>query len=581
MRQLFTKVWLFIIVLLSTHIASAEVVRQFDSVVRLMPDTSLDVTENIQMDFEGAQRHGIYRTIPVRYDRNGGKYSIYLKVIEITDDKGNTHPYTTSSDWSELNIKIGDPDKYVSGVVTYRIHYTVRRAVNFFNNKPEVYWNATGNAWRFPIQNARAWFYAPPGVDLKNINSKSFFGPLGSTQEAKSERRNDHIVFYAQNLGMGEGLTFVAGLPAGSVTPPSFLQNLWWLFVDWWPIVVFPLCTMGFIFPRYLKTGRDENRGQAVGVEFNPPKNLSPAEVGTLVDEKCDMADVVSTVVDLAARGYLVIEELESQKFLFFSDKDYRFTRIHTHDNEKDTLLPHEQRFLSGLFGDNHFDDGNPSVTLSSLKNRFYSHLPAIQDSIYDQLTRKGLFTSNPKTTRDSYYVAGFVMLGIAFFAAVFGAAFGFVAVGLGLGIAGLIVLSFAKAMPAKTAAGSRALRDCLGFKRFVEMAEKERIRVLAKEDPTVFGRLLPYAMVLGVADQWADAFRDLLVEPPSWYVGSGYGHGFSSHIFVSDLGRGMNTMGSTFSSQPKSQGGSGGSGFSSGGGFSGGGFGGGGGGSW
>jgi uncharacterized membrane protein len=120
-----------------------------------------------------------------------------------------------------------------------------------------------------------------------------------------------------------------------------------------------------------------------------------------------------------------------------------------------------------------------------------------------------------------------------------------------------------------------------MGFARFVQLAEKERIRVLAKDDPTIFGRLLPYAMVLGVADEWADRFADLLTEPPDWYVPYGYGPGyaFSPHHFVRDLGSGMNTMGSTFSSQPQSSGGSGGSGFSGGG--SGGGFGGGGGGSW
>jgi uncharacterized membrane protein len=93
------------------------------------------------------------------------------------------------------------------------------------------------------------------------------------------------------------------------------------------------------------------------------------------------------------------------------------------------------------------------------------------------------------------------------------------------------------------------------------------------------FEQVLPYAIVLGVADQWADAFAGIYTEPPSWYHSPRYGHGFAPRLFVADLGRSLGTMGQTMRSSPKSSG-SGSSGFG-GGGFSGGGFGGGGGGSW
>jgi uncharacterized membrane protein len=136
--------------------------------------------------------------------------------------------------------------------------------------------------------------------------------------------------------------------------------------------------------------------------------------------------------------------------------------------------------------------------------------------------------------------------------------------------------------MPAKTALGSRKLRECVGFQRFVKLAEKDRLEKLITDDPTIFGRLLPYAMVLGVADEWANKFSDLMKEPPDWYSPYGGWHGgFYSGMFVNHLGNSMSSMSSTFVSKPQSQAGSGGSGFSSGGGFSGGGFGGGGGGSW
>jgi uncharacterized membrane protein len=500
----------------------------------------------------------------------------------VTDEKGKARPHVTSRDWGNFEVKIGDPEVYITGVHTYRIRYLVRRAINFFNNAPEVYWNVTGSDWPFAMQRVTARFYPPPGVRVDSVKTTSFTGPPGSTTPGQIQRQADSILFFTGNLSPGDNLTIVAGLPAGSVAPPTALQNALWFLADWWPLILLPLLTFGFVMMLYLAAGRDVDRGLATSVEWNPPKNLTPAEVGTLVDERCDMTDIVSTLVDLAARGYLVIEELQGTKMLFFSSKDYRFTRRPVdHDIAGEPLLPHERKFLEGLFGSVDSNSGNPSVTLSSLKNRFYTHLPEIRSAIYESLTKKHMFVSNPETTRTSYTTIGIGMIVLGFIAGIFGMDWGMIPYGAGFALSGFIVLLSARAMPAKTATGSRALRECRGFQRFVQMAEKDRIRVLAQDDPTIFGRLLPYAMVLGVADQWADSFRDLLTQPPDWYVGPGYGYGhpFSSHAFVNDLGSGMNSMGNTFSSAPSSSGGSGGSGFS--GGSSGGGFGGGGGGSW
>jgi hypothetical protein len=104
-----------------------------------------------------------------------------------------------------------------------------------------------------------------------------------------------------------------------------------------------------------------------------------------------------------------------------------------------------------------------------------------------------------------------------------------------------------------------------------------------------LFERVLPYAVVLGCADEWAERFQGLLTEPPSWYLSPSFAPGrFDSRALVSGLGRSMHSMGSTLTSQPRPTGsfggilfgaGRGSSGFSGGG--SGGGFGGGGGGSW
>src|SRR5687768_2193942 len=89
------------------RVACAEVIRSFDADVRLLPDATLDVTETIVYDFETAQKHGIYRDIPVRYKRHGNGYTVELRIKSITRENGEPWNYETSRQWDDLRVKIG------------------------------------------------------------------------------------------------------------------------------------------------------------------------------------------------------------------------------------------------------------------------------------------------------------------------------------------------------------------------------------------------------------------------------------------------------------------------------------------
>ena len=566
--------------------ARAETIRSFETEVRANKDASLDVSETIVYDFEGQSKHGIYRDIPISYQRNGGKYTLRWKVESVSDGRNTARPYaiehTYGTDGEVLRIRVGDKDVLVSGVQTYVFKLKYWRAINWFDGAPEVFWNATGNLWPVPIQAATARFTPPPGVDVSQIKTTSYRGALGSKTPATVKKVGDTILFSAENLAPGEGLTLVAGLPAGSITKPPANQSLRWFFADWWSLFTFPLVAFVGMLGLWRARGRDVGGGLPAQVEWSPPKDMTPAEVGTLLNERCDMTDILSTLVDLAARGYLIIEDLSTKGGVLGlgATTDYAFTRTNQPIPLDAPLRAHEQTFLRGLFGST--DAGAGRVTLASLKDRFYVHLPAIRDSIYRDLTDKKFFKSNPEKTRQDYIGYGVLIGGAGIVAIFLVNVLGTISYGVGLILAGLIVCAWSRAMPARTAIGSQHLRECLGFQRFVQLAEKDRIEKLVADDPTIFGRLLPYAMVLGVGEIWAQKFSDLMHQAPDWYH-SNSGGSFVPYLFVSNLGNGMNQMGTTFASQPSQSSGAGGgsSGFSSGGGFSGGGFGGGGGGSW
>jgi len=213
------------------------------------------------------------------------------------------------------------------------------------------------------------------------------------------------------------------------------------------------------------------------------------------------------------------------------------------------------------------------------LKNRFYVHLSLLKRTLYDDLVRKKYFLTNPEKVRQSYAVAGFLVMifGSFLFAVLVPDSFG---KGIFAGIlTGLPVMGFAGFMPAKTRSGALARMDILGFQEFMNRAEKDRLERLG--DTNLFSKFLPYAIALDVADHWARAFEGIYQEAPSWYVSPMGYRAFSPYGFTHSINSVTSDLSSALFSAPRSSGGGSGGGGSGGGGSSGGGFGGGGGGSW
>jgi len=553
--------------------ALADEITNFNATVEVQPDASLDVREDITVRFDTPNRHGIKRFIPIIYDRNGNNYTLDLKLLGVTAMGGKYVPYKSNRQGRDFFIIIGDPKKSVMGEHQYHVHYSVRRAINFFDGSPEIYWNVTGNESHMAVDKVVARVVFPPVQEKSEVRAKAFIGEEGSTKTTPYSLALNNATFTCDRLEPGEGLTVVVGLPKGLIDKPTQWQEFLYLAADWWPLFVLPAITLSACFNMWWFLGRDALKRQAVAVDWEPPKDLSPAEVGTLVDESCDLSDMVSTVVDLAARGYLTIREMKTESFYFLRNKDYEFTLLPNNpQQEKSPLNSYEMRFLDAMFQRGY--GKTTTVRLSDLKYKFYKHMRDIEKAVYQSLINKGMFMQSPDDVRQGWICMAVILFILSFVAGPFQTSYG-----LGLIASSIVVFCFARTMPARTRKGCEALNQCLGFQRFVKLAEKERIRKLVTDDPTIFGRLLPYAMVLGAADQWAEAFKDLVKSPPDWYISSD--SNFQTYSFVRDIGDSTRTMGQTFTSVPasSSSAGSGGSGFS--GGSSGGGFGGGGTSSW
>jgi uncharacterized membrane protein YgcG len=541
----------------------------WDTEIYLESEDAFGVIERIRWDFEGASRHGILREIPVAYGRGrAADYRIAVDAVEVTDADGRARPVRTRATGRLLELRIGDPDATVSGVEDYWIRYRVRRGLLFFEQHDELYWNAIGHEVLVPIERASVTVYLPAGVEPAAVEHACFTGPLGSVeQDCRTTSGVAALSFVAErSLGPREGLSVVVGLPKGAVREPSRSER--WLarardYLSAWTLL--PALALAGLIGLWRAGGRDPAGRAALPVRYEPPEGLSPAEVGVVLDERVDLVDVSATLLDLAVRGYLRIEEVEGEGFLFLRDRDWRLVKL----RDAGELRPHEALLFGRLFA------SGDSVRVSSLRNRFYVHLPALREAIDQAVSRDGrFFPTSPELVRRRYAAVGLAALVgglVAFFANAPPRA------AVAIALTGGLVLLFSRAMPRRTARGRAVYEEILGFREFVARVDKDRLERMGGRSPERFERVLPYALVLDAADVWAEAFEGLYREPPRWYVSRAPGP-FRPRSFVDGLGQSLGTIGSALSSAPR--GGSGRSGFG-GGGFSGGGFGGGGARSW
>lgn len=535
-------------------------INSFDSKITISQSGQVQVDETITVDFDALQKHGIYRDIPVIYStKSGNKLNIDLKVSRVLQDN-QPAIYELSRQGKNQRIKIGDPNRTITGRHSYEIDYTVAQVINFFSDHSELYWNVNGFGWPVPIEQSQATVSFPAGI----IQVECFTGELGSqakdcSTDIAADKQSAQFAT-SQPLAPGENLTIVAGFPADAITKPSSGSIIWRFLRDNLAYFV-PFIVLGFLLYRWWRFGRDPKGRVTVAPEFAPPQKLAPAEMGVIIDEKADIIDISSTIVHLATRGYLEIFE-EKKKGFFGGSTDYRLVK----KKPATGLVEFEKQVFDGLF------ESGEEVRLSDLKTKYYQHLNPIRRSLYQLVAEKKFFSTDPDKVRRKYYGGGILLLAIGIFTIFGGVAISAIAWPIAIAISGLLVMIFAPLMPKKTLEGRETLRQIEGFKLYMSTAEKYRQKFY--EEKNIFEKYLPYAMVFGIVKKWAKAFEGLKVEPPSWYHSN---TAFNAWIFASAMDNFGTSVGSVLPSAPASKGGSG----FGGGGFSGGGFGGGGGGSW
>lgn len=537
------------------------VIKDFESTITVNKDSSLLIEEKITADAGNLpDKHGIFRVLPTQVYAGDQTFKTPAKLVGITDFNNKNLGYSTISDRLEHTVtwKIGDPDVTVSGLNYYKITYLVKNAIRTGNpDFDELYWNLSGTFWQIPIEKFSAIINFPGSINSNNSQVDYYTGY--NTEKGKDLANYkwtgaSSVEFDSTGqLGAGQGITASITFPKNIIAPyrPGFLElygAYLWLLI---PIFAFILC-----FWLWFKYGRDPRVDKTIIPEFEIPENLTPLEMGMLyTDGKFDPKFITATIVDLAVRKILSIEE--TQKTWIMGKNDFKIKKI---PGAGVPLAKHETELVNGLF------EQGDEVLVSSLKNNFYRHVAGIKKAVNDVLVQKKL--EDPSGLKIRGYMTA--AAAVCFFSVFFALHDNFFELSGSLAISAAVLAIFAAIMPRRTPAGAELNWRIKGFKLYMETAEKYRAQFNEKEN--IFEKFLPYAIMFGMAKLWAKKMEEIYGKDyftnyhPIWYVG-GIGS-FNADSFTSNL----NSLSSSIASNAGTSSGAAGGGFSGGGGGGGGG---------
>lgn len=578
LRALFASALLTVCMFLPAKVeAASEQIDSFVSNISINQQNVATITEAIEYNFGSLERHGIKRFVPTKTmaGQTGQHYYYNFEFVEATQD-GHKVEVKLSQEGSYQVIRLGDPNATITGVHSYIITYQLSPVLEQDGASNYLNWNITGNDWEVPIMAASASITLPVAETVEA--SRCYTGPAGSTVQDCQVNASDNQVNTQslEPLLPGEGLT-INVLSSGTVYAHYLAPGNRPLYqiLPFAGFVVGGLAVLLGLLGRFVSwlLYKYRRSRQLVIAQYEAPDGLSPGEVGLLNDHRANMVEITATLVDLAVRGYLRIDQTKPKSL--FKRAEYTFYKG---KSAAAGTRAYERKLLDMLFG-----SGKKSVALKSLsKTTAAGVVNQVKQDFKKDLEKKGYYVLKRKkawwrTLRKLvvWVVVLAVLVGNTY-AWLKGAEFGVIVFATIVMFVGLVLGWAISQRTEFSQAGYRQWAKVQGLKLFLTVTEKERLKFhnAPAKNPKLFNKLLPYAIALGVEKEWAKQFEGMdLAKDASWYSSR---YPFTAIVLADSLSGDL-SKGVQSNMSPPSQS----SGGYSGGGFSGGGGGGGGGGSW
>jgi uncharacterized membrane protein YgcG len=551
-----------------------ERIQSYNSQIDIRTDGSIDVTEEIKVHAEGNQiRRGIYRDFPTRYqDRAGNRVSVALEVLGV-DRNGVTEPWFTEKMTNGVRINTGN-DSFlpVPADYTYTIRYRTTRQLGFFADHDELYWNAIGTGWIFPIESATVVVRLPSPVPVENLHAEGYTGPQGAKGQAYvAEIPEPGVARYSltEPLAPYEGFTIVLSFPKRIVHQPTRAERAGWLLSDNRGVLVAlagVILMLVYMVHQWQLVGRDPPKGIIIA-RYEPHPGQTPAGLRFMEKMGYDMRCFTGDILALAVAGRLRIHKEDH----FFKDS-WSLERLE--GSPSTTVSPAQQTLLAGLF-----PGGKGTLELKNTNASIVSAARGEHQKVLDAEYQPAYFKRNSGIVAKAFLIA--LIMGIAAFVSSGGFGIPFI---IGLMVVSVVSLMvFARLIKAPTLAGRALLDEIEGLKLYMKVAEKQELASMRGPDEPVldakrYEALLPYAVALEVEDAWTAKFTAAAgaaaaaeaANKMGWYAGRGPISNLGS--FSNEIGSSLSSTISSAATPPGSSSGGGGGGSSGGGGGGGGG---------
>jgi uncharacterized membrane protein YgcG len=430
--------------------------------------------------------------------------------------------YCVTHDNDNINIKYYFfSTLYSSDRTTVRLQYHVNGGLRSYSGGDQLYWVAVPSDRPFDVRDSTVTVYLPQ--DRLPMKIASY------PDTWKSQIQGNVVTWTSPGvLEPGDQVEVRVQYPHD----PAMSKPNWQAGYDreqWYkdnvqPVVSLAAIGLGLllalggvlsVLTGYLRRGRDPQSVVVPTYLTEPPSDESPGVVGVLLDERADMQDIMSTLVDLAQRGCYVIEQRSAGGIMgMFASSDFVF---HRSDTSPETLASHEQTMMRGLFGGKH------ETSLSDLRQKFYQYIPAMKQQLYNEAVERGYFERSPETIRTNWMWGGAALMVIGF---------GMIALAHSVSLlvllspylpfipAGLIVIGASAAlasgaMPARTATGAQEAAKWRAFRHYLENIEKYTD---ISEAAQKFDKLIGYAVAFGIQNEVIKRVTPAMTEMPRWY---------------------------------------------------------------
>ncbi|MCI5045711.1 MAG: DUF2207 domain-containing protein [Aquisalinus sp.] len=557
--------------LVTSPASAQERINNFDVTIEVETSGDIIVTEEITVTAEGNKiKRGIFRDLPRYFDDDRMRLPFEYEVLEVLRD-GQSETYQVSVDDNAYRIRIGKADYFLpNDQYTYLIEYRVANQIRYRAEADELYWNATGTYWDFPIENASATVFLPAGAQV--LGQSAYAGAFGSTVQRHRYRLdgNAHIFEVAGNLARREGLSISLDLAKGVIEPPTREEQI----SRWWQrngalaiLMASTIGLFGFFNAQFNKVGRDPTKGP-VFPRYEPPEGYSPAAVHHIWYRAMSGHNaLIATLLHAGIRDVVKLDTL--------SDKKTNVT-LQKPDSENWDLAEESKAFLKSLFA---------VRSTFSLGSKYDPTFTSAYTEFAKQVaTRYGKDYFRWNTLHMLLAIG--LSIGVVLVALIFVATWTIWHTYAVLMLAALNVW-FIYVIPAPTRKGQDIRTEIEGFRLYLETAEQLQLnsaKVGSETPPAMtkerYERFLPYAVALNLEKPWTHHFEKLIPQEAENYTphwGSFHNSGGRQSLTSMNKALVAGLSSGVTASMPQSSSSSG----SGGGGFSGGGGGGGGGGGW